>query len=100
MNEVQARTWIKSVGSVILEGASITNTTVDDAVVKMFFDAVDNDIVWGLLWPLIDGIFEESTLVKSDLEFVAAAEKASIDPLTILAIITAIYDLWKKFRAR
>ena len=98
MNEQQARTWIKSVGAVVLEGTSITNTAIDDTVVKMFFDALDNDMIWGLMWPIIDGIFEESPLTKSDTEFVAAAEAAAIDPMTIIAIVTAIFELWRKFR--
>ena len=98
MNETAARAWIKSIGNVILEGTSITNTTVDDAVVKMFFDAIDNDILWGLLWPLIDDIFAESVLVKASPELCAESEKAGIDPMTILAIITAIFNLWKQFR--
>lgn len=98
MNETEVRAWIKQVGQVILQGTSITNTTVDDTVVGMFFNALDNEVVWRFLWPLIDDIFQESTLVKASPGLTAEAEKVGIDPMTIIAIVTAIFNLWKQFR--
>ena len=100
MNSVETRAWFKQIGEVILQGTSITNTTVDDTVVGMFFSALDNDTLWAVLWPFIDDIFQESVLVKASPELAAEAEKAGIDPMTIIAIVTAIFNLWQQFKKK
>jgi hypothetical protein len=98
MNEAEVRAWIKEIGTVVLKGATITNTTVDDQVIGMFFTALDNDFVWKFLWPLIDGIFTDETLVQASPEFDEACATKAIDPLTIIAIVKAIYEIWKMFK--
>lgn len=98
MDEQQTRQWFRDIGKVMLEGATITNTPIDDNVIGMFFNALDQDFIWNLLWPLIDDIFTESVLVKSTAELDGACKATMIDPATLIAIITAIYNLWKMFR--
>jgi hypothetical protein len=100
MVENEVRVWFKEIGEVILKGASITEMPIDDKVVQMFFTALSNDLIWSFVWPVIDDIFSESVLVKSTAEFNAAAEKAAIDPLTIIAIVQALFSLWKQFRKK
>ena len=100
MTESEVRAWFKQIGEVILQGTSITNTAIDDKVVAMFFNTLESDVVWGLLWPFIDDIFQESPLVRADQSLVAEAEKAGIDPMTIIAIITAVFNLWRQFRGK
>ena len=100
MIESEVRTWFKEIGEVIIKGTTITDTAIDDKVVEMFFAALENDLVWGLLWPVIDDIFAESVLVKSTGELDVAADKAGIDPLTIIAIVQALFSLWQQFRRK
>jgi hypothetical protein len=100
MIESEVRVWFKEIGEVVLKGATITDNAIDDKVVGMFFSALENDLVWSFLWPVIDDIFAESTLVKSTGELDVAADKAGIDPLTIIAIVQALFSLWKQFKRK
>jgi hypothetical protein len=98
MTEAQARQWFRDIGNVMLQGATITNTPIDDNAIGMFFNALDQDFIWGLLWPVIDDIFTESVLVKGTGALDEACKATMIDPATLIAIVTAIYNLWKMFR--
>lgn len=98
MTEAEARQWIKEVGVVIAKGVSITTTEVDDKVVAMFFDAIDSDFIWGLLWPLVDGWFEDSDKVMATADLEGACEAKMINPLTVIAIVKAIIEVWKLFK--
>jgi hypothetical protein len=98
MNEIEVRQWFKEIGAVVIKGASITSTELDDKVVAMFFNALDSDLVWGFLWPIIDGMFTDETLVQSSPEFNDACTAKAINPLAIIAIVKALIDLYKMFR--
>lgn len=100
MTENEARNFISSGLAWIQSGTTLTNTPIDDNVVQMALAAVNSDILWPWIWTLIDDLMSDSPLVSgsSTAEMEAAADKAGIDPLTIIAIVTAIVDLWRKFR--
>ena len=98
MNEIEVRQWFQEIGAVVIKGASITNTELDDKVAAMFFHALDSDLVWGFLWPIIDGMFTDETLVQSSPEFNDACAAKAINPLTVIAIVKALLDLYKMFR--
>lgn len=99
MDEQQARKWVRDGMSWIGQGTTITNTLIDDKIVAMAMSAIDSDLLWPWIWNLIDGLVADPPLtMAADEEFTCAAEKAGIDPMTIIAIISAVVELWRKFR--
>jgi hypothetical protein len=98
MTESEVRQWMKEIGVVVAKAATITTNDVDDKVVKMFFDALDNDWIWSLLWPIVDGLFEDDTKVMATADFDDACSTKMINPLTVIAIVRAIIALYNQFK--
>jgi hypothetical protein len=101
MEEAAARAWIRKMVEVIREGLTITPTTVDDGVADMVLRAIDNDLLWSWLWSALDGVLDPgvtpigATPPETEQELVAKG----VNPLLVLSIVKAIYDLWKMFRS-
>jgi hypothetical protein len=86
--------------TVIRRAALITPTTIDETIVDGCISAVKVDLLWDWIWrfigPILDG--EENILVTCDTTVAQEADKAGINPATLIAIITAIMELIKIFR--
>ena len=100
MDEIQVRQWFREIGTVVLKGTTITNTAVDDQIVGMFFNALDNDLVWSFLWPIIDGMFVDTNKLMATEDFDDVCETKAINPLMIIAIVKALIDLWNQFKKK
>jgi hypothetical protein len=100
MNENEARVWLRDGVEWIRKGLSLTPTTADDKVCDMVLAAIDSDLIWGWLWKVLDGVLDDSVtpIGAAPDDVVAAAAPAAINPLLVLSIIKALYDLWKMFR--
>jgi hypothetical protein len=99
VDETQARVFVRQILQVIRTGADLTGITLDDQICDMALKAVDNDLLWGWMWKVLGGLFDggDALVVGADCPAVEA-EAVGIDPLTIIAILKAIYELIKMFR--
>jgi hypothetical protein len=102
MNEQEARTWINDLLDLAARLAVLSPNNIDDRIIQMAGLAVSSDPIWAWMWrvlgPVING--DGDLIVGAPEELVAEADKAGIDPLTILAIVNAIIELIKAFRNR
>lgn len=100
MNETDARAWLRKMVEVVREGLSLTETTTDDAICDMVLRVLDNDTLWSWAWSLLDGILGDGIVPKgAPPEVTAEAEAVGvINPLLVLSILKAIYDLYQLFR--
>jgi len=102
MNETDARAWLRSGIEWIREGLTLTTTTVDDSVADMVLKALDNELIWGWLWSVLDGMLDGDVqpigATPIPVAVQAETEAAAINPLLVLQIVKLIYDLWQTFR--
>lgn len=98
MTEAEVKQWLLDMIAVVRKGCSLTNNTVDDGVCDMVESAINSPFIWGLLWPLVDGWFEDSNKVMATADFDDACAAKMINPLTVIAIVKAIIELWKMFK--
>lgn len=99
MNEADARAWLRKGVEWIREGLTLTDNTTDDAVCDMVLKALDTDLVWGWLWSMLDGVLDGGVVPKgAPSEVVTAGEATAINPLLVLSVIKAIWDLYQLFR--
>jgi len=100
MNESQARVFVRQIIEVIKTGATLTEITIDDQIAEMALKAVDNDLLWAWIYKVICRFLadDDPIIVAEECPCPVGAEVVGIDPLTILAIIKAVVDLWKQFR--
>lgn len=99
MNEAQARVWIRQIVEVVKQGATLTDFTIDDQAAEMVLRAIDNDLLWGWVWKIVGGLLDGQPDVVGDDLPLLQADAAAINPLTVIAIIKAIVELWKSFRS-
>ena len=104
MNEVQARQWLLDLLDVMLRGAKLTPTVIDDRAVELSIMAVNNDLIFSWIWkvlePVLNGDDRVMSVIECPEEVVAESDKVEIDPLTIIAIINAVLELIKIWRNR
>jgi hypothetical protein len=102
VNEAEARVWVRDILDVMLRGAKLSPTQLDDNLVQAAIFALDNDVIWVWIWAVLSrALLDEEMIVRgSPPEVEAEAEKVGIDPFTIIAIIQAIMKLIDIFRNR
>ena len=104
MNEQQAKQWVLDLLDVMLRGAKLTPTVIDDRGIELAIMAVSNPIIWGWIWkvlePVLNGDDRVMSVIECPEEVVAESDKVEIDPLTIIAIINAVLELIKIWRNR
>lgn len=101
MNEAQARVFVRQIIEVIKTGTTLTSITIDDQIAEMALKAVDNDLLWAWIYKLIEKFLssDDPIIVGAEDDCpLLQADAAAINPLTIIAIVKAIVDLWKMFR--
>jgi hypothetical protein len=97
MTETEVRQTIREMGAIAIRLTTLTNNQVDDQIVNMFFQAIDNNLVWQFLWPMIDGFFTENKVMESP-DYDDACAAMMINPILIWNIITTIKSLWELFK--
>ena len=102
MNKDEARVWLRQVVEVIRKGCTLTTTTIDESVCDMLLNAIDSDLIYGWMWSVLDGILGDTDIVPmmSDPVMAAECEAKGINPLIIISVLKALYDLWKLFRPK
>ncbi len=99
-NELEVRKWFQLAADVGEEVAATTDTKVDDFVAEVAQKSLESDIVWAFIYGLISKAAngEEVEIGAMDAELCAAAESVGIDPITIIAMISAAIQLIKLIR--
>jgi hypothetical protein len=105
MSEQDAKQWILDLLDVMLRGAKLTPTVIDDRAVELSIMAMQNPIIWGWAWTVLRPVLEEGedrvmAVASCPPEVEAESDKVEIDPLTIIAIINAVLELIKIWRNR
>jgi hypothetical protein len=99
MSESEIRQWLLSFGHLLGKLADLSGTQIDDEVVKAFIAALESDLLWGYIWLLIGGLFDDKPMLVEATDDVAlAAEELGISPLVIIAIVKALLEIWKLFK--
>jgi hypothetical protein len=100
MNSEEAREWVLDLLNLMRRAAEFTESTFDETLVDGCISAVKVDLLWDWIWrfigPILDG--EDAILVTCDTTVAQEADKAGINPATLIAIIQAIMELIKIFR--
>ena len=100
MNEKEAQAWIMDGLAWIGRGVSITENFVDDKVVRAVMVALSSEVIWSWVWPMIRPMFEGKEVLvgapeDAPAEVCLAAEEVGMDPLTILAFIMRLLNLFR-----
>lgn len=100
MTETELREFVRRIVGVAQTVAELTGTAIDDHACEMVLKAVNNDLLWGWIWSLVDQwiVDENAPILVSAEAAPAELQAAAIDPLTVIAIIKAAIELWKLIR--
>lgn len=98
-NELEVRKWVQLAADIGDEAAEFTKTEVDDFVAEVAQAVVKSDVLWAMTYGLISkALSGEAVTASEDTDLRQAAEDASIDPITIIALVSAIVQLIKLIR--
>jgi len=96
MTETELREFVRRIVGVAQSVAEMTGTALDDQACEMVLKAVNNDLLWGWIWSLVDQwVVDENAPI---LVSAPPVEVEAIDPVTIIAIVKAAIALWKLIR--
>ena len=96
MTQEQARAFILKVLDCAGDISALIPGTIDDTIVVSAKKAVENDLLWGWIWAAISRWVqsEDDPIIVGD----APVEVEGINPLVLIALVKAIYELYKQLR--
>lgn len=97
MTQEQARAFILKVLDCAGDISALIPGTIDDTIVVSAKKAVENDLLWGWIWAAIGRLVDGGDpVIVGD----APVEVEGINPLVLIALVKAIYELYKQLRPR
>ena len=85
-----------------------TATVIDDISVRLAKVAIEDDEIWDIVWSAIESLLNQDSgaapASADDPQIVAAAkvlgDKTGIDPITIIALIMQLIEMFREWRNR
>ena len=97
------RTWAQAMAEKLSAMTVMTRTKIDDFTMEQVTKVLDNDSAWSIIHKLLSAVIKNEAAnmpSQSDPEVIEVASTIGIDPLTLVAIISAIVQLVRFLRDR
>ena len=105
-DESAFRAWCRNVASAAMQFAAQTATPLDDKIASTLNAVVTNDTYWPAIYGVLVAALEyvrpedQERLVSESPVIQQVADEAKLDPATIIMILTAVLQIWERWRDR